>query len=78
MKSVGLEDLAFSDVFDEAKVQNGHKLLKIQRNQRMRESATTTAGSESASSLSLGQQQLRKFELEFGSSGEEDEAESLL
>ena len=31
VKSVGLEDLAFSDVFDEARVENGRKLLKIER-----------------------------------------------
>ena len=78
VKSVGLEDLAFSDIYDEAKVQNGLKLLKIQRNQRLRETVTTTADSESAASASqFGGQQQRKFELDFRSSGE-DEADNLI
>ena len=34
VKSVGLEELAFTDVFDESRVENGRKLVKIERGTR--------------------------------------------
>ena len=39
VQSVGLEDLAFSEVFDPARVENGRKLCQIERNRRLREEA---------------------------------------
>lgn len=36
MQSVGLEELAFTDVYDESRVQNGKKLVSIERSQRSR------------------------------------------
>ena len=36
VKSVGLDELAFSDIYDEQRVANGHKLLKIERSTRSR------------------------------------------
>jgi len=37
VQSVGLEELAFSDVYDETRVANGNKLLKIERSTRTRQ-----------------------------------------
>ena len=37
VQSVGLEELAFSEVFDPARVENGRKLCQIERNRRIRE-----------------------------------------
>ena len=32
VRSVGLEELAFTDVFDESRVENGRKIVKIEKN----------------------------------------------
>ena len=37
--AVGLEDLAFSEVFDASRVENGRKLCQIERNRRLRDEA---------------------------------------
>ena len=42
VRSVGLEELAFSEVYDESRVENGRKLVKIERNSRERQLGQTT------------------------------------
>ena len=42
VKSVGLEELAFTDVFDESRVENGRKLVKIERSTRHRQLGVTS------------------------------------
>ena len=71
VKSVGLEDLAFTDVFDESRVENGKKLVKIERSTRQR-SGGNALGVISTSNAA--------FELNLRSSDEDenDEATSLL
>ena len=74
VRSVGLEELAFSDVYDEQRVANGHKLLKIKRSTRQRQlsGAASTAAS------------YRDFELNYkssdddGGNNENDESVPLL
>ena len=44
--SVGLEELAFSEVFDPERVENGRKLLQIERNRRVRELVETNSNSK--------------------------------
>ena len=39
MSAVGLEDLAFSEVFDASRVENGRKLCQMERNRRIRDQA---------------------------------------
>lgn len=63
VKSVGLEELAFSDVFDDQRVSNGHKLLKIERSTRSRQLSGSASTKES----------YRDFELNYKSSDGEDE-----
>ena len=47
MSSVGLEELAFSEVFDPDRVENGRKLLQIERNRQVRE-GISNAGVEAS------------------------------
>ena len=47
MSSVGLEELAFSEVFDPDRVENGRKLLQIERNRQGRE-GISNAGVEAS------------------------------
>lgn len=42
VKSAGLEDLAFTEVFDESRVENGRKLVKIERNSQERQRGQTS------------------------------------
>ena len=63
VKSVGLEELAFTDVFDESRVENGRKLVRMERNSRNRELGGSTSSFVK--------------ELNFASDGE-DESATLL
>ena len=57
---MGLEELAFSDVYDESRVENGRKIVKIERNSRQRQLGATSF----------------TYELNFCSSDGEDNDES--